>query len=155
MAMRKKMLKKDNGFTLIELLIAMFILSVGILGLISMFETAMRATTNGRNLTTASRLVAKHLEEVRGVAFNNVANNILGSGDYTNQNSVVVGDTTTLTANYQEDTGSLNSADFGLTMIYVVDNPIEFMDKLVIRATWTDRFGAHSSSAVTFIESLS
>jgi prepilin-type N-terminal cleavage/methylation domain-containing protein len=66
-------MKKQNnaGFTLIELLIAVFILSVALLGISSMVYSVMHATSNSKETSTAMTLMQDKLETLKntGLSF--------------------------------------------------------------------------------------
>jgi prepilin-type N-terminal cleavage/methylation domain-containing protein len=60
-------MKKQNeaGFTLIELLIAVFILSVVLLGISSMVYSVMRSTSNSKETSTATTLMQDKMETLK------------------------------------------------------------------------------------------
>jgi len=58
--------KRSDGFTLIELVIAMFVLTVGLMGLISSSVMITRLVTNGDSYTEAAVGAVARLELWRG-----------------------------------------------------------------------------------------
>jgi len=55
----------DEGMTLIEVLAALFVLSVALLGLLSVFATAAQSISEQQWRATANRLLIEHLESIR------------------------------------------------------------------------------------------
>jgi prepilin-type N-terminal cleavage/methylation domain-containing protein len=61
----KHHLRQDaNGFSLLEMVVAMFILTVGLLGVASAIGYALMASNSGRGLTNAKLLVVSALEQM-------------------------------------------------------------------------------------------
>jgi len=154
--------RSEKGFTLIEVMVAMIILAAGVIGLISMFETSFRANTNGRNMTIANRLMAKHIEELRAVSFDNVATRINTDADYSNKSlttsTVTIASVdysaTTIVATYVESGATMNQTSFGLEVKRIADYPFAGIDKILVTATWSDRFGSHGVPGITYVESF-
>ena len=57
---------KSGGFTIVEVLVALLVLSVGILGSISIFASATRTFNSGHAAVEAAANAAELLETVRG-----------------------------------------------------------------------------------------
>ncbi|MCU1265766.1 MAG: Type pilin N-term methylation site GFxxxE [Acidobacteria bacterium] len=56
--------RHENGFSLLEMVVAMFILTVGLLGVASAIGYALMASNSGRGLTNAKLLVVSSLEQM-------------------------------------------------------------------------------------------
>lgn len=61
-----------NGFTLVEILVAVFILVVGILGVISVATTVINGNAFGKRITTATVLAQEKMEELKNTAYASV-----------------------------------------------------------------------------------
>jgi len=57
--------KNRGGFTLIEIAIALVILSVGLIGILSLFPVGFEATSRANNLTVATMLAQGVLESAK------------------------------------------------------------------------------------------
>ncbi len=62
-----KISKKQNGFTLIEVMAGMIILALGLLLLLPMMVTSMRANDFARGATEASMLIKDKMEELKNM----------------------------------------------------------------------------------------
>ncbi len=67
---RGKGLRSRNGFTLIEVLIAMAVLSVGLLGVATLFPIAYVNVDSGGRLTEGTALAQSFLEQLRTIGAN-------------------------------------------------------------------------------------
>ena len=56
--------QREGGFSLLEMVVAMFILTIGLLGVASAIGYAMMASNSGRGLTNAKLLVVSALEQM-------------------------------------------------------------------------------------------
>lgn len=65
---------RRNGFTLVEILVAVFILVVGILGVISVATTVINGNAFGKRITTATALAQEKMEELKNMAYASVVN---------------------------------------------------------------------------------
>ena len=107
--MRKQ---KENGFTLIELLVAVFLLSVVLLAISSMVYSVMRATSNGKETSTATTLMQDKMEALKNTNLTSLTSGndsvSLGNNNYIRQWVVSYAAnvrTTTVTVNWT-DSGS-------------------------------------------------
>ncbi len=57
----------DSGFSIVEMMIAMCIMSIGILAVASMQNTAMTTSSRGNIITMASLLAAQRVEELKNI----------------------------------------------------------------------------------------
>ena len=73
-----KYLKGEGGFTLLELMISLAIMSIGMLGVVSMFVYAIGGTAEGRNLSTATSLAGKKMEELKLTTYANLTSDSAG-----------------------------------------------------------------------------
>lgn len=64
----------ENGFTLIEVLIALFVLTIGILGMMVMQTTAIQGNARASSLTIASTLAGDQVEILRNTPFDDLVN---------------------------------------------------------------------------------
>ncbi len=62
-----KIPKKQDGFTLIEVMVGMIILALGLLLLMPMMVTSMRANDFARGATEASMLIKDKMEELKNM----------------------------------------------------------------------------------------
>lgn len=67
----------SSGFTLPEVLIAIVVLSIGLLGLSAMTIATMRSLSFSDNLTTATTLARKKIEQIKNASYSDV-----DQGDY-------------------------------------------------------------------------
>lgn len=69
----------ERGFTLVEVMLAAFIMTLGLVGLLSVVPVGTFATTDGYRLSTATFLANQKLEEVRNMPWRSApANDCLG-----------------------------------------------------------------------------
>lgn len=59
--------KKDSGFTLVEVMAGMVLLAVGLLLLLPMMVTSIRANDYARNATEASMLIKDKMEQLKNM----------------------------------------------------------------------------------------
>jgi prepilin-type N-terminal cleavage/methylation domain-containing protein len=59
---------KDKGFTLIEVMAGMVIMAVGLLLLLPMMVTSIRANSYAQNSTEASMLIKDRMEDLKNMA---------------------------------------------------------------------------------------
>jgi len=149
----------ERGFTLIEAMVSVIILATGLIGLISMFETSFRANASGRNTTIANRLMATHLEELRAISFDSVSTLILNDADYsdkslTSSRTFSDNDTYTVVATYNESGAAPGRTPFRLEVKRIKGYPFAGIDKILVAASWTDRFGNHTVSGITYLENF-
>jgi len=73
--MDEKMRKffNDSGFTLIEIMIAIFILTVGLLGVAGVAITVINGNAFSNKITTATALTQDKMEELRGTAYTSIS----------------------------------------------------------------------------------
>ena len=60
-------MKSEQGFTLVEVLLAAFVITLGLVGLLSVIPVGTFATTDGYRLSTATFLANQKLEEVKNM----------------------------------------------------------------------------------------
>jgi len=65
--------KSEQGFTLIEVLVALFIVVVGILGMIAVTATVMSGNSLAKRMTTASTLAQYKVEELKTTDYDSLA----------------------------------------------------------------------------------
>ncbi|MDD2389467.1 MAG: prepilin-type N-terminal cleavage/methylation domain-containing protein [Desulfobacterales bacterium] len=63
----------DSGFTLIEIMIAIFILTVGLLGVAGVAITVINGNAFSNKITTATALTQDKMEELRGTAYTSIS----------------------------------------------------------------------------------
>ena len=63
---------RRNGFTLVEILVAVFVLVVGILGVISVSTTVINGNAFGKRITTATTLAQDKIEELKGTDYTSI-----------------------------------------------------------------------------------
>lgn len=57
----------SNGFSLLEVMIAMLVLTVGLLAVVALFETGMKALKSGDKMTSAAGLAQNKMESLRAL----------------------------------------------------------------------------------------
>ncbi|MDO9528841.1 MAG: prepilin-type N-terminal cleavage/methylation domain-containing protein, partial [Syntrophales bacterium] len=71
----------NNGFTLIEIMIAIFILTVALLGLAGVTVSVINGNAFSKEITTATTLAQDKMEEIKGVGYDD-AEDEGGTEDY-------------------------------------------------------------------------
>lgn len=66
------MIAGQRGFTLIEVLIALFVLTIGILGMMVMQTTAINSNARASSMTIASNIATDRIEEFRNMPFGGI-----------------------------------------------------------------------------------
>ena len=99
----------QRGFTLVEVLLAAFLMTIGLVGLLSVVPVGTFATSDGYRLSTATFLANQKLEEVRNMPWRSApANDCLGiSSTATSAPTVPAGGTCTLGATTVNANGAL------------------------------------------------
>jgi len=69
----------EKGFTLIEALIALFVLTVGVLVMMTLQTTSIRSNYRASTMTRASSVAAGQLERLRSLSFNDALLNSANS----------------------------------------------------------------------------
>lgn len=112
-------MKNEQGFTLVEVLFAVFIVTMGLVGLLSVIPLASFAISDGYRLSTATFLADQGLEEVRHMPWTSVPDNdCLGVSVNSAAPTVPAGKTCTLGTTTVNATGALPwFADEGTTSI--------------------------------------
>ena len=67
------MMQEQHGFTLLEIMIAIFVFSVGLLGLATMQVSAVRGNNFSDTLTEAANLATDRMEKIMAAGYNTVA----------------------------------------------------------------------------------
>lgn len=60
----------ERGFTLLEAMIALFVLTIGVLGVLTLQTTAIRSNYRAATMTIASTVASGQLERLRSLPFN-------------------------------------------------------------------------------------
>lgn len=163
-----KIYSEKKGFTLVEILVAMFILSIGIMAVVSMMVTSIRFTGRSRAATGANRLVQKQMEGVKSMTIDTTVNKmcdgslpgfISGSclpvAGYS-KTANIFGNRTAYerSANYQASStlGDFSVVRYKVVMQKVGNYPRADVDMITVRAEWTDIAGLHKVTALTYME---
>jgi Tfp pilus assembly protein PilV len=77
-------LQDRGGFTLVEIMIAVFVLTVALIGLISVTVMIINGNDFSRRMTTATTLAKDKLEQVKRLPYTSVT---VGTTDYFNADS--------------------------------------------------------------------
>jgi len=67
--MDKQKYSQSSGFTLIEVLIAMFVFSIGILGMGAMQVRAIQGNSHARQISEATNIAADQIEIIAGLTY--------------------------------------------------------------------------------------
>ena len=78
---RSRVAKRRAGMSLIEVTVALMVLSFGLLTVALMQIHAMRGTSQGRHLTTASMIAREQLEQMGRVPFSELDNKTWGESE--------------------------------------------------------------------------
>jgi type IV pilus assembly protein PilV len=91
-------MNNQEGFTLVEVLLAAFLITIGLVGLLTVVPVGTFATTDGYRLSTATFLADQKLEEVRNMPWRSApVNDCVGvSATASSAPTVPVGGTCTL-----------------------------------------------------------
>jgi prepilin-type N-terminal cleavage/methylation domain-containing protein len=103
---RKEMLKNQGGFTLVECLIAIFILSVALMGMAAFMGSLMKANLQSKQIQTASTVMEGKMEELK-----NIPSNLL-----TNGNDTVAEGSTTYTRTWTIASAGGNLKNINITV---------------------------------------
>lgn len=76
-----------NGFSMLEAVIATFVLSVGIVAVMSLLVSSLRHSMDSRDTTIATELVQEGLELVRNVRDNDIASGVTSFTNFSNSNT--------------------------------------------------------------------
>lgn len=76
---RTRTLSLDGGFTLIEMLVAIFVLLVGVLGVVALVDGANRTTSSNRAREGATNLTRELIEDARSVPYGSLDTSTLAS----------------------------------------------------------------------------
>jgi prepilin-type N-terminal cleavage/methylation domain-containing protein len=130
---------KQNGFTLIEVFIAIFLLTVSLLGTAALTTGVIRANKASRNITTATALAESCLQENRRVGYSS-AGTVPAGGS----NSCVSGTTI------------INSDGVAFTRTLTIDPSVANIKTLTVAVSWSEgAVGTKSVSLVTILASVS
>jgi type IV pilus modification protein PilV len=122
---------KENGFTLIEVLIAVFILSVGLLGMASLTVGIINGNKFSNDLTTATILAQDKMEDIRRLGYSGTS-----------------ATTTTITENYNSIT---NYTAFKRVTVTTVGSPAPGMKTITVTAFWQGAVKEHSVELKTIL----
>jgi prepilin-type N-terminal cleavage/methylation domain-containing protein len=130
---------EQNGFTLIEVFIAIFLLTVSLLGTAALTTGVIRGNQASRNLTTATALAESCLEENRRVGYSNA-----GAVPAGGSNNCVSG------------TATVNSGGVTFTRTLTIDTSVGNIKTLTVAVSWSEgAVGTKSVSLVTILAAVS
>jgi len=132
---RSRIVAKQNGFTLIEVFIAIFLLTVSLLGTAALTTGVIRGNKASRNITTATVLAESCLQENRRVGYSS-AGAVLAGGS----NSCVSG------------TATVSSDGVAFTRTLTIDTSVANIKTLTVAVSWSEgAVGTKSVSLVTIL----
>jgi type IV pilus modification protein PilV len=105
----------QQGFTLIEVLVAVFILTIGLLGTAGLTTGIIRGNHYSKNITSATAAAQSQLESVK-------------SSGYVNA----------VAANFPTDTVSMGGMTFNRATTITSDSPAANMKTISVVVTWTE-----------------
>jgi prepilin-type N-terminal cleavage/methylation domain-containing protein len=125
----------QDGFTLIEVFIAIFLLTVSLLGTAALTTGVIRGNTASRNMTTATALAESCLEENRRVGYSSA-----GAVPAGGSNSCVSGTTI------------VSSGGVAFTRTLTIDPAVTNIKTLTVSVSWSEgAVGTKSVSLVTIL----
>jgi prepilin-type N-terminal cleavage/methylation domain-containing protein len=132
---RSRIAAKQNGFTLIEVFIAIFLLTVSLLGTAALTTGVIRGNKASRNMTTATALAESCLEENRRVGYSSA-----GAVPAGGSNSCVSG------------TATVSSDGVAFTRTLTIDTSVANVKTLTVAVSWSEgAVGTKSVSLVTIL----
>ena len=132
---RSRIVAKQNGFTLIEVFIAIFLLTVSLLGTAALTTGVIRGNKASRNITTATVLAESCLQENRRVGYSNA-----GAVPAGGSNSCVSG------------TATVSSDGVAFTRTLTIDTSVANIKTLTVAVSWSEgAVGTKSVSLVTIL----
>jgi prepilin-type N-terminal cleavage/methylation domain-containing protein len=132
---RSRIAAKQNGFTLIEVFIAIFLLTVSLLGTAALTTGVIRGNKASRNITTATALAESCLEENRRVGYSSA-----GAVPAGGSNSCVSG------------TATVSSDGVAFTRTLTIDTSVANIKTLTVAVSWSEgAVGTKSVSLVTIL----
>jgi type IV pilus assembly protein PilV len=130
---------KQKGFTLIEVFIAIFLLTVSLLGTAALTTGVIRGNKASRNMTTATALAESCLEENRRVGYSSA-----GAVPAGGSNSCVSG------------TVTVSSGGVAFTRTLTIDSSVANIKTLTVAVSWSEgAVGTKSVSLVTILAAVS
>jgi len=72
--MKSSLLRRQNGFNLIEVTIALAVVSIGIIGVLSLLPHGLDAARNSADRTIAASVAQDLITDLRNLPFNNLIN---------------------------------------------------------------------------------
>lgn len=124
-ARRRRALRDQRGFTIVETMVAIGIMAVAFLGMASVHAISARAQSLGQNEGLARFVADQQLELMRRTAVGAIQS-------------------------YSGST-TVQGVTFGITR--TVSN-VTMGKKVVVRTTWTDRFGPRSLTLTTIVSQV-
>jgi len=132
---RSRIVAKQNGFTLIEVFIAIFLLTVSLLGTAALTTGVIRGNKASRNITTATVLAESCLQENRRVGYSSA-----GAVPAGGSNSCVSG------------TATVSSDGVAFTRTLTIDTSVANIKTLTVAVSWSEgAVGTKSVSLVTIL----
>ena len=102
--------KKSGGFSLIEITITLVVLSIAVVGILSVFSSGISSSANPLFIDQATQLAQGELDAVIGMKVSNGFNSLaVGTGQTCNTNSVMLSGFTCSLAICYVAAGSLNN----------------------------------------------
>ena len=107
-----------SGFTLVELMVAMFVLTIGLLGLLGAAANTIRVVGEGDRTVAAAYYAASRIDQLTALGCDNVADGTETVDGIYNLSWIVAGDTTSsvrpvmLTAQYPGVRGQVRADTF-------------------------------------------
>jgi prepilin-type N-terminal cleavage/methylation domain-containing protein len=135
---RSRIVSQD-GFTLIEVFIAIFLLTVSLLGTAALTTGVIRGNKASRNITTATALAESCIQENRRVGYSS-AGTVPAGGS----NSCVSG------------TATVSSDGVAFTRTLTIDASVTNIKTLTVDVSWSEgAVGTKSVSLVTILAAVS
>ena len=147
-------LEGESGYSLVEVMVAIMLLALAIIPMVSMFDTALRATTQGSSYDTARAFANAKLEQAKGLSYAQVRDNFPRTGDTTPSSSAFISTNPHVPSNFPTVPSDfryfvskryLTPPPVGTTSTSATLTPGGTTDTGIIELTVTVRWGSNTS----------
>lgn len=138
--------RQNKGFTLLEIVIALAILTIGLVGVLALFPTGLRASKRGGDFTSAAIAAQQVMETIKRAGFSAYSAGQYPPG-FTGPGEAV--------SAYTHDEGSQTTASTalpeGFSWASSVVNDVSNLRQVTVSIYWIDRGGYRQENFVTYL----